>query len=271
MTGSAEVRVRAPHAADWALAHGIGSMRTDDLARLLAVPEAQVRVRLHAPMQRGEWVQPARGLWIPVAPEYRTWGAPPGIEVVAALAAHLGIDYYVGWLSAAAIHGAAHQAPQVFQVAASRPVRNRVVGRTRFEFHARPTARVPVVEIETRSGSAAVSSIAATMLDVASDPSLAGGIDNAATVLVELAESVRFDAADLVGLATAYPPSAVRRLGWVLEHSAERRMTEQLGDLRALAITGPRTPARLDPTRDLTGALDAAWLVRINRDVEPDL
>jgi predicted transcriptional regulator of viral defense system len=47
---------------------------------------------------------------------------------------HLDVPYYVGWLSAAAMHGAAHHAPQVFQVAVGRHVRDRTVGRTKFRF-----------------------------------------------------------------------------------------------------------------------------------------
>lgn len=34
--------------------------------------------------------------------------------------AHLGRDYYLGWLSAAEMYGAAHQRPQVLQVAVDR-------------------------------------------------------------------------------------------------------------------------------------------------------
>lgn len=271
MTSPIDASVRAPQAADWALARGISSMTTDDLGTLLAVSVDQVRVRLHAPVQRGEWVQPSRGLWMPVPPEYRLWGAPPGIDVIDSLAKHLAVDYYVGWLSAAALHGAAHQSPQVFQAATSRLLRDRVVGRTRFEFHTRAVDRIPVVTVATRSGQARVSSVASTMLDIAAAPSLAGGVDNAATVLVELAESHASATAEMLALTASFRPSAFRRLGWILDHFGDAAAIGPLDQLRAVAVAGPPTAARLDPTRDLTGPLDERWLVRVNRDVEPDL
>lgn len=260
--------VRAPQAADWALAHGRGSLAVGELAELLDVPIDQVRRRLHEPARRGEWVHPAPGLWLPVPPEYRAWGAPPGIDVIDHLAGHLGFRYYVGWLSAAALHGAAHQAPQVFQVATSRTVRNRAVGRTRFEFHRRNVNDIPVVGHQTRSGEVPVATVAATMLDIASDPSLCGGLHNAATVVVELAEADGFDTAGVVALAPAFPASSIRRLGWILDRFAD---LGDLSSLQAAARMGPRTPTRLDPTRDLVGSTDRNWLVRVNADVEPDL
>ncbi len=261
--------VKAPLAADWALSRGISALSTTELADVLSVPEDHVRRRMHAPAQRGEWVSPARGLWVPVPPEYRTWGAPPGLEIVDRLANHLGVSYYVGWLSAAEVHGAAHQAPQVFQVAVSRQVRPREVGRTRFEFFQRGHLEsIPVVERATRSGTARVSTPEATALDIATDVAEAGGIDNAATVLVDLAEGDAFSVADVVRLASLFPSATVRRLGWVLEHFSQR---DDLTDLHDVAMSGPATAARLDPALDLVGPLDPRWNIRLNRDVEPDL
>lgn len=63
---------------------------------------------------------------------------------------HLTVDYYVGWLTAAAVHGAEHQAPQTFHVATDRHVRDRTVGRTRFQFARRmiPAAAVTAWSVE---------------------------------------------------------------------------------------------------------------------------
>ncbi|MGH7573003.1 MAG: type IV toxin-antitoxin system AbiEi family antitoxin domain-containing protein [Gemmatimonadota bacterium] len=45
--------------------------------------------------------------------------------------------YYVGLLSAAAIHGAGYQQPMVFQVITDQPTREIRIGRQRIEFHRR--------------------------------------------------------------------------------------------------------------------------------------
>lgn len=262
------MRVRAPEAADWALARGISAFTNAELAELLGVTEDQVRRRLHAPAQRSEWVMPVRGLWVPVRPEFRTWGAPPGIEVIDAMMKHLDARYYVGWLTAASLHGVAHQAPQVFQVAVDRHVRNRTVGRTRFEFAQREVDHAAVVAHATQSGSAWVSTVETTVLDLATDVARGGGIDNVATVLVELAELDTFHPADVARLAARFPASAGRRVGYVLEHFAGR---EDLEPLREVVRDAAGSPSRLDPTGSPAGSVDRGWMLYLNRDVEPDV
>lgn len=260
------IPLRAPQAADWALAHGRSALTTEELAQLLFVPESQVRRRLHAPAQRGEWVTPVRGLWIPVPPEFRTWGAPPGIEVIDAMMSHLNIGYYVGWLSAAGLYGAAHQAPQVFQVAVDRQVRDRTVGRTRFQFAQRDVQKIPVASFPTRAGTVRVSSIAATALDVATDIGRAGGLDNAATVICELAELDAFQVDEIAHLAGTYPISATRRVGYILENFGDLDEATVLRE----SVEGS-SPSRLDPSGPASGPVDRTWLLYLNRTVEPDL
>ncbi|HTN59761.1 MAG TPA: type IV toxin-antitoxin system AbiEi family antitoxin [Protaetiibacter sp.] len=258
--------IRAPALADWALAHGRASLTGSEIAELLQVPEDQVRRRLHAPARRNEWVSPTRGLWIPVPPEYRTWGAPPGIEIVDAMLRHRGVDYYVGWLSAAALFGAGHQAPQVFHVAVGRQVRDRVVGRTRFVFAQRDVSRIPIIEYPTRSGTAKVSTVAATMLDVADDVDRAGGIDNVATVVLELSEHEGFDLTELTRLAPLFPAAAGRRVGRILEHLSWSGDLD-LEALREAVRDAVPSPSRLDPASPDRGYLDPDWMLRVNADV----
>lgn len=263
----ATTRVRAPELAAWALAHGRSSLTGEEVARLLGIDENQVRRRLNAPTRRGEWVQPTRGLWVPVPPEFRTWGAPPGIEIVDSMMRHRGIGYYVGWLSAAALYGAAHQAPQVFQVAVDRQIRDRIVGRTRFVFAQRDIASIPTTPHPTRDSSARVSSVAATMLDVADDLARAAGIDNAATVIIELSEHDSFDPSELARLATSFPAAAGRRVGWVLDQFAGRNDLEPLQNAVRDAVP---SVSRLNPHTTDTGPVDDDWMLLINREVEPE-
>ena len=262
-----EDRVRAPELADWALAHGRGSLTSAEVAQLLGVSEDQVRQRLNAPARRGEWVQPTRGLWVPVPPEYRTWGAPPGIEIIDAMMRHRGIGYYVGWLSAAALYGAAHQAPQALQVAVNRHIRDRVVGRTRFSFAQRDVACIPSIDHPTRDGTARVSTVAATMLDVADDLLIAAGIDNAATVIIELSEHDSFEIAQLVQLAPSFPAAASRRVGWILSEFTDR---DDLAPLARTARSAIASASRLDPHNADGGPIDNRWMLSINRELEPE-
>jgi hypothetical protein len=115
-------QIKASNSASWLLSQGISSITTAELVELLGIPQNHIPSRMAALKRRNEIISPAHGLWIPVLPEYITWGAPPAIDIIDALMRHLGTHYYVGWLSAAQLHGASHQAPQVFQAATSKMV-----------------------------------------------------------------------------------------------------------------------------------------------------
>ncbi|MDR3361048.1 MAG: type IV toxin-antitoxin system AbiEi family antitoxin [Bifidobacteriaceae bacterium] len=240
-------------------------MTTTEVAELLGVPVSQAPQRLAAPKRRGEWVAPARGLWIPVPPEFRAWGGPPAVEFIAALMAHLASQYYIGWLVAAATHGAAHHAPQVTHVATSKLVRGRRIGRADLRFHTREHIDVlPTVQRTSHSGTYSVSSPEVTALDVANDIAIAGGLDNAATVITELADETGLDDTTLAHLAAFYPDAAARRTGWIIEtHTGQR-----LDQLAAQVERGSANPARLHPARPLTGELNQRWRVRLNANVE---
>lgn len=209
---------------------------------------------------------PVRGLWMPLRAEFRTWGALPGIEIIDAMITHLDPRYYVGWLTAASLHGVAHQAPQAFRVAVDRQVRNRMVGRVRFEFSQREIDDADVVAHGTPSGSALVSTGAKTMLDLATDVVRGGGIGIVATVLIELAELEPFPVADVARLASRYPAAATRNVRHVLHHFAG---WEDLGAMRDLVSDVVASPSRLDPSGNPIGTVDREWMLYLNRDVEP--
>src|SRR5450756_2468572 len=83
----------------------------------------------------GRIVTPRRGFYVIVPTEYRAAGSPPPSWFVDDLMHFLGQPYYVGLLSAAAIHGASHQQPMEFQVITDRPTRRGLAGRARIQFH----------------------------------------------------------------------------------------------------------------------------------------
>ncbi len=70
-------------------------------------------------LQKAGWlVMPRRGFYLIVDPEYRELGALPPAAWIDDLMTFHGTPYYVGLLSAASLHGAAHQQPMEFQVVA---------------------------------------------------------------------------------------------------------------------------------------------------------
>ncbi|MCL2046446.1 MAG: type IV toxin-antitoxin system AbiEi family antitoxin [Oscillospiraceae bacterium] len=262
-------QIKASESVDWMLAHGVSSITTNDLAALLGIPKNHVPQRMAALKQRNQIVTPARGLWVPVPPEYMTWGAPPAIEIIDAIMSHLETDYYIGWLSAADLHGASHHAPQVFQVATSRAIRSKTAGRSHFQFYHRERIRkVLLIQKETKSGIVYVSSKETTLLDICNDVGIIGGLDNAANLIMELCDTSYTDMNSLVALTEYYPVTAARRLGFLLEYFTE---VTDLDYLKAVCEKQNTSPSILDPQGLPIGILDASWCIKVNREVLPDV
>jgi len=262
-------RIKASDSAKWLLSRGIASVTTDELAALLGIPKNQVPQRMAPLKHKGELISPAEGLWIPVPPEYMTWKAPPAIEIIDAMMRHLHVDYYIGWLSAAEMHGVSHHAPQVFQVATSKPIRDRTVGRSRFRFYHRTRInQVPLIRIETRSGMVPISCKEATLLDAANDITIVGGIDNAANVIIELCEKTAPDIDVLASLSMHYPVTAIRRLGYLIEEFTD---IDGLEPLKAASSASKAALSLLHAKSGHKGTINANWNLKINREVSPDV
>ena len=214
----------------------------------------------------GRVASPRRGFYVVVPPEYRAAGSPPASWFIDDLMRHLGQPYYVGLLTAAAIHGAAHQQPMVFQVVTSRPTREMRAGKVAIQFSmSGRLERLPTIRQQTETGSMRVATPETTAFDLVRYPAGAGHLSNTATVLSELAESL--DARTLVAVAPLVRLPDVQRLGHLLDAVGQRELAaplaEWLRDRRPRAISlHPGEPAVVNP--------DRRWRVRPNVELEMD-
>jgi predicted transcriptional regulator of viral defense system len=176
--------------------------------------------------------------------------------------------YYVGLLTAAQYHGAAHQRPQEFQVMVDKSRRPIECGRVRVAFFVRKNLRaVPVKPFNTPRGALNVSTPEATALDLIGYHDRAGGLNQVATVLAELVE--RIDPDKLAAVAAAAPLPWAQRLGFLLERVGA---ADKSAPLKAFVRARAHESTRLLPkAARKKGARDSAWKLYVNADVEPDL
>ncbi len=216
--------------------------------------------------RHGRLVSPRRGFFVIVPLEYRSAGSPPPSWFIDPLMHFENESYYVGLLSAAALHGAAHQQPQEFQVLTSRQMRPATAGRSKIRFLLKKNIkRSETIEHKTETGTMRISTPETTALDLLRYPKHAGGLSNIATVLSELAE--RIDPRHLAETARRSDnlPSA-QRLGFLLEHIGEQAKAEPLAQwmknarIRTIPL---RVGGRKQP-----GNKSARWKVILNEAVE---
>lgn len=227
-----------------------------------------VRAAIRRMREKTRLAMPFRGFHVIIPPEYRALGCLPADQFVPQLMEHLDLVYYAGLLSAASLHGAAHQAPMVFQtvVAANRPEIR--CGRVRVEFVARRNvSAIPTVRRNTLRGILRISTPEATAFDLAGYPGHAGGLSNVATVLAELAENM--DAVKLLAETERSPLPWTQRLGYLLERAAAANLALPLADHVA---SRAKEYVPLRPRKSVAGSSrDCRWRLFVNEEVEADL
>lgn len=217
--------------------------------------------------EQGRVVSPRRGFYVVVPPEYRAAGSPPATWFIDDLMRYLGQPYYVGLLSAAAIHGAAHQQPMVFQVVTSKPTRDMRAGKVTIRFSMSGLVEsLPVVEQQTETGTMRVAAPETCAFDLVRYPEGAGHLSNAATVLAELAE--RLDARKLVDVAPLVRLPDVQRLGYLLDAVGQSEVAAPLAEW--LATKQPRA-VLLRPGKGTDAEADLRWHIVPNVELEVDV
>ena len=238
----------------------------EDIVRDLPLSPVGIKRAAERLIEQGRVVTPRRGFFVIVPLEYKSAGAPPASWFIDALMRFHQLPYYVGLLSAAALHGAAAQQPQEFQVFTNRQLRPAPAGRGRIRFlMKRNLDATPVADVKTETGSMQVSTSEATAVDLVRYVAHAGGWSNVAEVLTDLAESI--DPDRLAEAArTADDVAAAQRLGYLLEQTGAADKSGPL--LKWIEAARPRT-VPLRPDRPAANAVrDRRWRLLVNEQIE---
>jgi predicted transcriptional regulator of viral defense system len=263
--------LRPAEVSDWLIAHGRHLVTNDELAELVGVRATDVRHSLRRQRDLNTLVPVTKGGWVPVPPQYRRNGAPPVDHFIDPLMSFFGHRYYAGFLSAAAIHGASHQAPMVFHVVTDAALRDRTIGAQRVSFiRRRDIERRATVRRIVPTGRINVSTPEVTVLDLVETPSLGAGLSNVATIIAGLLDVAMLDPVALVEQAANYATSVIQRVGYLVEKMSNEVDTSiDLGALWELVDGAPSVD--LYPQAERTGERDDRWNVVVNIDIEPDL
>jgi predicted transcriptional regulator of viral defense system len=247
-------------------ARGKPHFTTEEAATALGGSIPAVRAALRRLKAKGEIADPFRGFHVIVAPEYRKLGCLPADQFVPQLMQHLGEPYYVALLSAAELHGAAHQRPQAFQVMVRTNRRAIECGQVRVQFIARKNMKsTSAVEKKNPRGHTRVSSPEATALELVGYADQSGGLDNVASVLAELVDAI--DSERLVSECRRSPIAWVQRLGYLLDLTEQRDLADKLTP--SVAERAKEVAPLVRAQRRSGAPRDASWKLAVNATVEP--
>jgi len=245
------------------------SFSLEELLNEFGISYNTLTQRLYHIKQRNKISQIRRGFYVIVPPEYSALGTLPSDLFIDSMMKYLDKKYYVGLLSAAALHGAAHQQPTTFFVMSEFPApRNITNNKLKIRFFSKQNIiEYGIIQKKTPSGRINVSSPELTAFDLL-DNIKQFGINRIATVLMELYEVML--PSKLSRMAKLVDNKAnIQRLGFILENIVgEEKLSSAL--YKIISKTN-LTKVALSPLKKKTGELNDKWKIIINEPIETDL
>lgn len=221
-------------------------------------------------LNRKKIIRPIRnGFYIIIPPEHRNVGILPPEMFIGEFMRYLNRPYYVGLLSAAALHGAGHQQPQTFSVITTKPpIRSIKLPNLKLCFSVR--SHMPqngIGQKKTPAGYINLSSPELTALDLVTYLKQSGGIAAVVSVLEELAENM---APEKLKIPESVPSTALQRLGYILDDVLdEKPLADAIWKVLQSRsfFHSPLNPA----VGESNGPISKKWKIYINIDLEETL
>lgn len=250
------------------------SFSSEEARRALQVSSKALGMSLIRLRRKGELVTLYKNFHLIVPPEYQMLGCLPANQLIPLLMEYLKIPYYVCLLSAAELHGAAHQRPQIFQVMTSKRMKPIHCGKVNIYFvFKKELSSTPIQQFNVHSGYLMMSTPEATAMDLLLYPHQVGGINRIATILTELIEVI--SAQKLLMLAKSSQETAwIQRLGYILDQIEILEKSEINECIHLLSdyineVNPSYVP--LIGRKIKSFARDKTWRIIINSQIESDI
>lgn len=236
------------------------------------ISEAAIKSALIRLSNKGRIVSIHKGFYLIISSEYALRGIIPPVQFIDDLMKFLNRSYYVSTISAAALYGAAHQAPQEFFVVTGYPVMRPTAKKgIKINYISKRTLPVKLLmERKTQSGYVKISSEILTAIDLVQFQNRSGGLSRVATVINELMEEIIPESfsQDLFAFSTT---TAIQRLGYLLEYELDNQLLAESLYKRSMKYGSKfqRIPLRQSlPFNDSSS--DNRWRVATNIEIEID-
>lgn len=245
------------------------SFTLDELRRMVPVSERALNQSLFRLKNKKQIGLVRQGFYVIIPPTYSSFGILPFYFYIDQMMNWLSKPYYLGLLTAAALHGSAHQQPMESFVITQPPVLRKIHNdKIAINFLYKKTwADEDIVKKKTETGYVSVSSPELTALDILYYNNWIG-IDRATTILAELMDEMKPGA--LLQTARRFPVIApIQRLGYLLDHELGN---EKLAAALEKALLGRHvSKIALAHSKERKGDYIARWKIIKNMEVESDL
>ncbi len=241
----------------------------EEVKKKFKISNKAINQNLYRLKSKNKIIQIRKEFYALLPPEYAKQGMIPSSLFIDDMMNALNKKYYVGLISAAAIHGASHQQSMETFVITERPaLRNIKNKKLKINFFVKSKwNNENIIPTKTDAGYMNVSSPALTALDLLYYiESL--GMNRTVTILEELVEVIKPN--ELKKAAKYYPQqAAIQRLGYILETIIKNQKLSEV--LYKFIENKKGTNIPLMPGKDKDGKINTKWKIIHNIKIESDL
>ena len=247
------------------------SFSLDELRKNTKAPASSIRKELSKLGKDKQILNLRKGYYLIIPPRYQHFGKLPINLYVDKLFKSLDKSYYLGYYSAAAYHGAAHQQIQQDYVLTTPPAL-RDISKENVQIRFFNTSVWPqknIIKQKSDSGYFNISSPALTFADLVENQQPLGGLNRMMAVLEELSEIM--DESDIKKLLSWYKnKSVLQRMGFLLEEISKNGKNHSY--IFEFLSQASYYPVLLSPSKDQrAGSTGNKWKVDVNQIIESDL
>ena len=177
---------------------------------------------------KNQLAQVRKEFYVIIPPQYSNRGMIPPTLFIDDMMDFLNREYYVGLLSAAALHGAGHQQPMESQIVTQKPALRSIKNqRLAISFFTKSEwEQDQIKEKKTEAGYIKVSSPELTAFDLVYHNKKIGGLNRIIPILEDLIESINSSAIGKTARKQKTPN--IQRLGYLLEELGAQNIANSL-------------------------------------------
>ncbi len=250
-------------------AKGRYAFTLEELKDKLEVTDKALLQNLYRLKAKNKIVQIRKGFYTILPAEYSRYGVIPSNMYLDDMMLSLNKNYYLGLISAAAIHGASHQqSMETFVITEKPALRDIKNKKLKINFLVKNEwNKEDIKKVKTEAGYINVSSPELTVLDLLYYVDKLG-MNRVITILKELVEVIK--PSILTKTAKNYSQiAAVQRLGYLLEYELENDKLSQAVYITIADKKGANIP--LMPGKNKKGITNTKWRIINNINIESDL
>ncbi len=247
------------------------SFSLNELQRELSRSKTSIRSELSRLVNKKEVINLRKGYYLIIPPRYAASGKLPLQLYAEKLFRYLNQNYYLGFYTAAKIHGASHQQVQRDYIMTAIPKLNDI-SKNSYDIRFLTSSHWPDKNIVTKKSDAGIyriSSPGLTALDLIHHQTKLGGLNRMLATIEELAEEINKH--DIAELLSWYPNrSTLQRFGFLLEEIGgyDDHLEEIFEHLKSIKCF----PVLLSPnSQQKPGSVNNRWKVDVNIKLESDL